>query len=117
MKKIKLILLSLMLFVVTGTYAQTVKTEEIKIKAGFHCPNGKALIEKELVKEDGVTYVLADVATGVVTIKYDPKKQNKDKLVAAIEKIGYTTEFSKKDAVIRKACSHEEPQKKEIKKN
>ena len=100
-----------MLLFVAGTYAQTAKTEEIKIKASFHCPNGKALIEKELVKEDGVTYVLADVETGVVTIKYDPKKQNKDKLVAAIEKIGYTTEFSKKDAAIQKACSHDEPQK------
>jgi periplasmic mercuric ion binding protein len=117
MKKIQLILLSLMLLFVAGTYAQTAKTEEIKIKVAFHCPNGKALIEKELVKEAGVTYVLADVETGIVTIKYDPKKQNKDKLVAAIEKIGYTTEFSKKDAVIQKACSHDEPQKKETQRN
>ncbi len=116
MKKIRLLLLSLMLLFVAGSYAQTTKTDEIKIKVGFHCPNGKALIEKELAKEDGVVKVFADVETKVVTINYNPQKQNKDKLVAAIEKIGYTTEFTKKDAVIQKACSHDDPSKEESKK-
>lgn len=116
MKKIKLILLSLMLLFVAGTYAQTTKTDEIKIKVGFHCPNGKALIEKELAKKDGVVKVFADVETKIVTINYNPKKQNKNKLVAAIEKIGYTTEFSQKDAVIQKACTHDEPGKQDSKK-
>ena len=107
MKKIRFILLTFMVLFVTSTYAQTVKTEEIKIKVTFHCANGKALIEKELVKEDGVSSVIADLETKVVTIQYDPAKQNKDKLVAAIEKIGYLTEYSKNDAPIKKACTHE----------
>lgn len=106
MKKIKFILVALTVVFVTGLSAQTVKTDSINIKVGFHCPNGKALLEKELVKVDGVSYAFANVATKVVTIKYDAAKQSKEKLVAAIEKIGYTTEFSKEGTEIKKACSH-----------
>jgi len=106
MKKIRLILLTMLVLFVTGTYAQTVKKEEVKIKVSFHCANGKALLEKELVKEDGVSSAIADLETKVVTIQYDTEKQNKEKLVAAIEKIGYLTEFSKEGTVIKKACTH-----------
>ena len=106
MKKIKLFLLTMLVLFITGTYAQTVANKEIKIKVTFHCANGKALLEKELVKEDGVSSAIADLETKVVTIQYDAEKQNQEKLVAAIEKIGYLTEFSKEGAVIKKACSH-----------
>lgn len=91
---------------VAGAYAQAVKTEEVKIKVTFHCANGKALLEKELVKAEGVSSAVADIETKVVTIKYDANKQSKEKLVAAIEKIGYVTEFSKEGAVTKKACTH-----------
>lgn len=80
----------------------------IGIKTGFHCPNGKALIEKEMVKVEGVKTVVADVETKVVTITYNEKVINKDGLVAAIEKIGYTTEFTQEGKKINKACSHGE---------
>jgi len=111
MKKIRFVLLALMVMIVTGSYAQTGKAEEVKIKVTFHCGNGKALLEKELVKVDGVTSAVADLETKVVTIKYDADKQNKEKLVAAIEKIGYETEFTKEDAAIKKACSHGDAKK------
>jgi periplasmic mercuric ion binding protein len=113
MKKIRFILLTVvMVMFISSSYAQDVKTEEIKIKVTFHCANGKAMIEKELVKEDGVSSVIADLETKVVTIKYDPSKQNKEKLVAAIEKIGYETEYSKKDTNIKKSCTHDQQQNK-----
>jgi periplasmic mercuric ion binding protein len=112
MKKIRFILLTVMVVFIANTYAQDVKTEEIKIKVTFHCANGKAMIEKELIKEDGVSSVIADLETKIVTITYDPLKQNKEKLVAAIEKIGYETEYSKKDADIKKSCTHDQPQNK-----
>lgn len=100
--------MTMLVLLFTGSYAQNTKTEEIKIKVGFHCPNGKAMIEKELVKEDGVTSVVADLETKIVTIVYDPAKQNKDKLVAAIEKIGYTTEYTKEDTPVKKTCTHDQ---------
>lgn len=106
MKKITFLIMTVLLLFVSGTYAQKVKSEEIKIKVFFHCPNGKATIEKELVKENGVISVSADVNSQIVIIKFDKKKQNKEKLVAAIEKIGYKTEFSKADVQPSKSCNH-----------
>lgn len=87
-------------------YAQ--EKSEIKIKTFFHCGNGKALIERELGKIDGINSAVADIETKVVTIQFDEKKHNKETLVAAIEKIGYYTEFSDKNKKIRKACSHDD---------
>lgn len=83
--------------------------KEAKIKTTFHCANGKALLEKELAKEPGVKSVVADLETKVVSISYDASVTNQDKLVAAIEKIGYYTEFTPADKQINKACSHEAP--------
>jgi copper chaperone CopZ len=100
----KKLVLFLLLFVSVFVYSQ--EKSEIKIKTFFHCANGKALIEKELVKVDGVYSVVADLETKIVTIQFDEKKQNKENLVSAIEKIGYYTEFSDKNKKIRKACSH-----------
>jgi copper chaperone CopZ len=108
MKRKIVFVLAFLLIPVLGLLAQdNSKTfKEIKIKTAFHCSNGKALIEKELIKSEGVKEVLADVETKYVTVKYDEAVTNKDKLVAAIEKIGYLTEFSKEGTQINKACTH-----------
>jgi copper chaperone CopZ len=95
---------------VYGQKNQVIKEE--KIKAGFHCANGKALIEKELVKVEGVTSVVADVETKIITVKFVDGKTDRQKLVKAIETIGYATEDTKSDTPIKKACSHEQPQEK-----
>jgi len=103
-------LLLIVLFVFAGSFfTNSVKAQtssEIKIKTFFHCVNGKALLEKELAKVDGVSSAVADVETKIVTINYDPAKQSKESLVAAIEKIGYKTEFTSEGTQINKACSH-----------
>ena len=78
------------------------------IKTMFHCANGKALLEKEMVKVDGVKEVAVDLATKVVTVKCDTTVIKQEGLVAAIEKIGYLTEFSENNKKINKACSHGE---------
>lgn len=100
-----------MLFCFAGSaYSQTDKViKEEKIKTGFHCPNGKALLEKELMKTEGVTSVIADVETKMVTIKYIDGQTNREKLVKAIETIGYATEDTKATTTIKKACSHDQP--------
>lgn len=109
-------LLSILILVLTisftgSVYAQSNRViKEEKIKTGFHCPNGKAMIEKELVKTDGVTSVLADLDTKIVTVKFVEGKTNRQELIKAIEKIGYTTEDTKPGTTINKACSHDQPQ-------
>ncbi|MEI6765286.1 MAG: heavy-metal-associated domain-containing protein [Bacteroidota bacterium] len=102
---IKLIILPLLLLFCTSIMAQTA-TKEAKIKTGFHCPNGKANIETEIVKEPGVKTVVADLDTKIVTIVYDVDKTNQDKLVAAIEKLGYRTEYTPAGTTIKSACTH-----------
>ena len=83
------------------------KKETLKVKVDFHCKNGKARIEEGLNKEKGVIKAIADLETKVVTIVYDSEKTNKEKLIAAIEKIGHKTEFTKDGTKIKSACSHE----------
>jgi len=98
------------LFVFFSSQAQTKEDiKEVKIKTYFHCGNGKAMIEKELVKEKGVKEVKADLETKIVTVKYDAAITDKDKINAAIENIGYQTELTPKDKQINKACSHDKP--------
>ena len=111
-KQILSVLILAILFCFAGSaYSQTDKViKEEKIVTGFHCVNGKALLEKELIKVEGVTSVVADVETKIVTIKYVDGKTNREKLVKAIENIGFATEDTKSNTSIKKASSHEQPQ-------
>jgi len=77
---------------------QIVKME--KIKTEFHCPTGKMLVEQALIKTDGVINVNADLDSKIVTIKYVEGKTNRENLVKVIEKIGFSTEDSKKENTI-----------------
>ncbi len=107
----KIFVLFFVLFV--GTYLFAQNKSEIQIKTFFHCTNGKALLERELSKIDGIFQATANLQTKIVTIQYDETKQNKESLVKAIEKIGYLTEFSSKETKINKACSHDHEEQKE----
>ena len=101
------LMLPMLLLLSISVMAQTGTTKEAKIKTGFHCPNGKANIETEIVKEPGVKSVVADLETKIVTIVYESDKTNQDKLVAAIEKLGYRTEFTPAGTTIKSACTHQ----------
>ncbi len=107
----KIFLAVLVLFLATSLFSQ--EKSEVQIKTFFHCANGKALLEKELLKCEGVYKATANLETKVVTIQYDATKQSKESLVKAIEKIGYLTEFSDKNTKINKACNHDENEHKE----
>ncbi len=88
------------------TQAQTSNQvgELITIKVYFHCPGGKTAIEQNLPKHDGIFSAKADLQTKDVVIDYDPVVFNKKKLVAAIEEIGYLTEFSEKGKKLQGSC-------------
>jgi len=106
-----LILSTLFIFILGGmslhASAQKGQTKEIKIKTEFRCNSGKTAIEKELMNLDGVKKAEANLENKVVTVTYDPSKLNKDKLVAAIEKTGYRTEYTPKDKQIKESCGHQ----------
>jgi periplasmic mercuric ion binding protein len=99
MKTIKYLttgVIALLLIVgMTRTYAGPAsKSETIKMKVEFTCAGCQTKIQNGLGKTEGVEKAVADLSTKIVTITYDPAKTNKDKLVKAIEGLGYKTEFS-----------------------
>lgn len=93
------------LFANTNNSFALAKEKVISIKTEFHCNGGKSKIESEIAKLEGVNSVVADLETKIVTIKYDPAKQDKKKLVAAIEQTGHKTEFTKKSKEVKSDCS------------
>ncbi len=124
MKTIKIIRFSLILFTLcfstSAVLAQQYKKPaivEFNIKVNFDNAKSKALIEKELKKEAGISTVSANLETKVVTINFDGKKTNRININSAIEKIGFTTELSSGDKKAVKSCSpgveknKEEPKK------
>jgi len=111
MKNLKFITLCLVSMIILGSTScktNSDPTKEISMKLDFFCEHGKTNIEKEIAKENGVIYVRAHLKKQSVTIKYDTTKVTKDKLVAALEKIGFKTEFSKPDANIVRSCPDKE---------
>jgi len=114
MKKVKFIsALFIILFIGFNQLAYSQNKKETHIKTRFHCANGKALLEKELLKETGVLNASADINTKIVTIGYNADLTSEKKLVEAIEKIGYETEYTDPNKKIVHACSDKETPKKE----
>ncbi len=86
--------------------AQAQSTEDYKVTVGFHCANGKQLLETKLAEVKGIESFVVNLETKVIDFKFDPAIITKEGIVAEIEKIGYYTEFSDKNKEIKKACSH-----------
>lgn len=114
MKTLKALTISLVLFTVcflpSSVLAQTKRNAsivEFNIKVNFQDAKGKALIEKEIKKEAGVSNVFANLATKLVTINFDGNTTDREKINLAIEKIGFTTELSSKEKKTVKSYSKE----------
>ncbi len=72
---------------------------EVQIQTNLDCHACKQKIEKFMAFEKGVTSVVADVPTKIVTIGYRSSRTNVEKLSVGIRKIGYTAEvISDKEA-------------------
>jgi copper chaperone CopZ len=65
------------------------KKATIEIQTSAICGDCKQRIEHNMAYEKGVKFVELDNETKVVTIEYNPKKTNPDKLRKAISEIGY----------------------------
>lgn len=62
------------------SFAQDGKTEEVKIKTSSVCKMCKNTIEKALSFEKGVKTSNLDVPSQVVTVSYNPKKTDINKI-------------------------------------
>jgi len=86
--------------------AQESGSDEFKVEVGFHCHNGKKLLETKLAELKGIESFVVDLETKVITFQFDSSIISKDQIVAEIENIGYPTEFTDKNKKIEKACKH-----------
>jgi len=65
------------------------KTETVEIKSSVVCGMCKEKIEKELAFEKGVKAIDVDLKAQIVTVTFNTKKTDKEKIKVAITKIGY----------------------------
>ena len=74
------------LFVFTGSFAGT---ESVKIKTSAVCAECKENIQKEFTFTSGIKSFDLDYETGMITVNYNPKKTDPDKIKKAITQAGY----------------------------
>ena len=94
-------------FLTVNVFAQNA---EVKIKTTAVCDMCKETIEHDLLFEKGIKKVTLDLETKVVTVVYNPKKTDEEKIRIAIAKIGYdadsipadSTAYSKLPACCKK---------------
>ena len=80
------------MFITNQSIAQEKKKknyEEVQIQTSAVCGMCEERIETNIAYEKGVKQVELDDATKIVTIGYDPRKNDADKLRTAISKLGY----------------------------
>jgi copper chaperone CopZ len=84
MKNIFVVIVTL--FLSASLFAQNA---EVKIQTSAVCEMCKETIEHDLLFEKGVKKVSLDLDTKVVTVVYNSKKTDEEKIRIAITKIGY----------------------------
>jgi copper chaperone CopZ len=77
----------------TEVKAQKGTEKTVVIEASMTCDNCKKKIERDIAFEKGVKSVEANVETKKVTIRFDSSKNSEEKLVKAVEKLGYTAKI------------------------
>jgi periplasmic mercuric ion binding protein len=79
------------------------QTKEVVIRLGAHCDHfeqcetGKTRLEKELMFAKGVKDIKIDSNTKTVTVQFNAKKTNEQKIREAISKAGYDADDVKAD--------------------
>jgi copper chaperone CopZ len=93
MKKLISILVMIMMamFIINPATAQEKKKnyEEVQIQTSAVCGMCEERIETNIAYEKGVKKVELNNETKIVTIGFDPRKTDADKLRTAISKLGY----------------------------
>ncbi|NVO84183.1 heavy-metal-associated domain-containing protein [Hymenobacter terrestris] len=89
-------LLSCLLIISGGAFAQTTKTkakgpatETLQLKTSAVCDMCKARLEKAMAYEKGVQQATLDVPSQMLTVTFRPDKTSAAALTSAVQKTGY----------------------------
>lgn len=89
MKKVILFLAVAFLGISSGFAQDGKKEEQVQIKTSAVCKMCKSTIEKQLSFEKGVKTSNLDVDSKIVTVTYNPKKTDVNRIKKAITESGY----------------------------
>lgn len=92
MKKYVVILLLL-----GGSFAVQAQAEKVEIKTSAICGMCKNTIERDLAFVKGVKTADLDLETKVVTVEFNAKKTDAEKIRESIAKVGYHADSVKRD--------------------
>lgn len=113
MKSKIFITLALILALGVSSFAQSLKTEKVKVYG--NCSSCEKRIDNAAKSVDGVTKASWDEKTKMLAVTYDPAKTNVDKIQTAIAKVGHDTDGVKADdktyAGLPKCCQYDRPKK------
>lgn len=96
MKNIRISIIVLLAFLFSALEG-IAQVDTVKIATSSLCGTCKKKIEHDLSFEKGVKKSEVDIDTKVVTVIYDSKKTNPDKIRMAITKSGYDADSLKAD--------------------
>ena len=109
MKTIKITLILVMIGI--AARAQNA-SDTVRIQTSAICDQCKDRIENDLSFEKGVKTVKLDLESKIVTVIYNPRKTDVQKIREAITKIGYDADTLKADLKsfnkLPQCCKHEE---------
>lgn len=71
--------------------------EKVDIKTSAICEMCRSTIERDLAFEKGVKSSNLNLETKIITVQFNPKKTDADKIRKRITKIGYNADNMKRD--------------------
>ncbi|TVR71685.1 MAG: heavy-metal-associated domain-containing protein [Marinilabiliales bacterium] len=83
---------AIMLLVSTAAWSQLRSTEEVSFKTSADCINCKHAIEEMFTFERGVRHALLDLEKNIVTVRYNSRRTDPEKLQKALIDLGYKAE-------------------------
>jgi mercuric ion binding protein len=92
MKKL-LVIISFMAF----AFVAHAQTEKVEIKTSAICGMCKDAIEEDLAFEKGVKNSVLDLETKIITVEYNAKKTDPEKIRMRITKVGYNADDKQRD--------------------
>ncbi len=97
LKNIKLLSMIAFVAFLALNVAYSAEIREASFQTNLHCGSCASKIQKGLNKTVGVIETNADVATKIVTVKYDTEKTDDTKLRQVIADLGYKVDEKKAD--------------------
>jgi mercuric ion binding protein len=85
------------LMLLVGSIAAKAQTEKVQIKTSAICGMCKNTIERDMAFEKGVKTADLDLETMVLTVEYNSKKTDADKIRKRISEVGYNADSVKRD--------------------